>query len=60
MLSAGREREAGSRRNLADLACTSVHPLGVRQSLVHLRGEDGMTTLHLSLKAFVHRVFELC
>lgn len=47
MLSAGREREAGSRCNLADLACTSVHHLGVRQSLVHLRDEDGMTTLHL-------------
>lgn len=47
MLSADRERESGSRRSLADLAFTSVHHPGVRQSLVHLRDEDGVTTLHL-------------
>ena len=41
MLSADRERESGSRHSLADLACTSVHHPGVRQSLVHLRDEDG-------------------
>lgn len=47
MLSAGREREPGSRRTLAGLARTSVYRTGVRQSLVHLRNEDGVTTLHL-------------